>query len=142
MECISLCAWHVLFLYFVSQCMHSCIEPSLHGVDFCLEIFLWRLSNTNLHCVQKDNCIESSSIYMQWNLQKLLGQFQVSTLWRSPDFRITCMQIQHLHVIWTTMNPDDEGVLISKVQISEVPLYNYSYQIYQCCFQRILLPNQ
>ena len=34
MECISLCAWHILFLYFVSQCMHSCIEPSLHGVDF------------------------------------------------------------------------------------------------------------
>ena len=40
MECISLCAWHVLFLYFVGQCMHSCIEPSLYWVDFFLEIFL------------------------------------------------------------------------------------------------------
>ena len=41
MECILLCAWDFLFLYFVSQC----IEPSLHGLDFFLEIFLWRLYN-------------------------------------------------------------------------------------------------
>ena len=55
MQCISLymCARHVLFLYFVSQCIHACIEPSLHGLDFsfhedlcidskisiCIEIF-------------------------------------------------------------------------------------------------------
>ena len=25
------------------QPVHSCIEPSLHGLDFFLEIFLWRL---------------------------------------------------------------------------------------------------
>ena len=28
---------------FFSQIVHSCIEPSLHGLDFFLEIFLWRL---------------------------------------------------------------------------------------------------
>ena len=44
MECISLCAWHFLFLHFVSQCIHaSCIELSLHGLDSFLEIFLLRL---------------------------------------------------------------------------------------------------
>ena len=32
------------FLVFVlCQPVHSCIEPSLHGLDFFLEIFLWRL---------------------------------------------------------------------------------------------------
>ena len=32
MQCISLCAWHLLFMNFC-QPVHSCIEPSLHGVD-------------------------------------------------------------------------------------------------------------
>ena len=41
-ECISLCAWHILFLYSVSQLVH-CIEPSLQGLDLFLEIFLWIL---------------------------------------------------------------------------------------------------
>ena len=30
-----------LLVYFVSQCIHACIEPSLHGVNFFLEICLW-----------------------------------------------------------------------------------------------------
>ena len=37
MECISLCAWHFLFLYFVSHC----IEPSLHVLDFFLETLIF-----------------------------------------------------------------------------------------------------
>ena len=60
MECISLFAWHVLFLYFVSQCMHSCIEPSLHGLDFFLEIFLWRLVLLNITC-DCSGCLSVSS---------------------------------------------------------------------------------
>ena len=35
--------WHFLFVYFVSQCIHACTEPALHGLDFFLEIFLWKL---------------------------------------------------------------------------------------------------
>ena len=27
MECISLCAWHFSFVYFVSQCIHALIHP-------------------------------------------------------------------------------------------------------------------
>ena len=27
MECISLCAWHFLFVYFVSQCIHALNHP-------------------------------------------------------------------------------------------------------------------
>ena len=44
MECISLRAWHFLFLYFVSQCSHVLTKPSLHRLDFFLVIFLWRLT--------------------------------------------------------------------------------------------------
>ena len=39
MECISLCAWHFLFL--LCQPVHSCNKPSLHGLDFFLEIFFY-----------------------------------------------------------------------------------------------------
>ena len=28
MECISLCAWHILFLHFVSQCIHALAIPT------------------------------------------------------------------------------------------------------------------
>ena len=31
-----------LLVCVLCQPVHSCIEPSLHGVDFFLEIFLWR----------------------------------------------------------------------------------------------------
>ena len=36
MECISLCAWHFLFVYFVIQCIHSAIPTSAR---FLFEIF-------------------------------------------------------------------------------------------------------
>ena len=32
-----------LLVCVLCQPVHSCIEPSLHGLDFFLEIFLWRL---------------------------------------------------------------------------------------------------
>ena len=36
-----------LLICVLCQPVHSCIEPSLHGVDFFLEIFLWRLCECN-----------------------------------------------------------------------------------------------
>ena len=50
MECISLCAWHVLF-FVLCQPVHSCIEPSLHELDWFFEIFLWRLVHLGLTCM-------------------------------------------------------------------------------------------
>ena len=38
-----MCMVHVLHVNVLCQPMHSCIEPSLHQLDFYLEIFLWRL---------------------------------------------------------------------------------------------------
>ena len=38
MECVSLCVWHFLSVYLVSQCIHCAIPKSL---DSFLEIFLW-----------------------------------------------------------------------------------------------------
>ena len=32
-----------LLVFVLCQPVHSCIEPSQHGLDFFLEIFLWRL---------------------------------------------------------------------------------------------------
>ena len=52
MECISLCAWHFLFVYFVSQCAFS--EPSLHQLDLLFRNLLWRLYPlwmTVTHCM-------------------------------------------------------------------------------------------
>ena len=43
MECISLCAWHLLFVYFLAKCIYALSHVSLHQLDFFLEIFLWRL---------------------------------------------------------------------------------------------------
>ena len=40
MECI-LCACMARLVFVLCQPVHSCIEPSLHGLDFFLEIFLW-----------------------------------------------------------------------------------------------------
>ena len=54
-------------------------------------------------------------------IQTPLEPFQVSTLWRCPDFRsqLTCK-----YSIWDHKKcPEYGGVLISEVQISEVPLY-------------------
>ena len=36
-----MCGWHVLFLYFLSHCIHALNHP--YELDFFLEIFLWRL---------------------------------------------------------------------------------------------------
>ena len=38
---ITLCM--VLLVYVLRQPVHSCIEPSLHQLDFFSEVFLWRL---------------------------------------------------------------------------------------------------
>ena len=40
LKCMSLCAWHFLFVYFVNQCVHWAIP--IHQLDFFSEIFLWR----------------------------------------------------------------------------------------------------
>ena len=40
-----------LLVFVLCQPVHSCIEPSLHGVDFFLEIFLWRLLHLHLYCL-------------------------------------------------------------------------------------------
>ena len=39
---ITVCMARLVFV--LCQPVHSCIEPSLHGLDFFLEIFLWRLN--------------------------------------------------------------------------------------------------
>ena len=54
-----------LFVYFVSQCTHA-LNPPQHGLDFFLEIFLWRLSlHTANECVDNDtyrhNCLKHDS---------------------------------------------------------------------------------
>ena len=51
MECIALCAWFFLFVYFISLCMHSCTEPTLHGL-----ISFWN---------------KWPQLGMQWTFQKL-----------------------------------------------------------------------
>ena len=53
MECISLCAWHFLFVYLVSQCIHAL--NCLYQLDFFLEIFLWRLYTLVLYYLQSLN---------------------------------------------------------------------------------------
>ena len=40
MECISLCAWYILFLYFVSQCIHWFVPT---WATFLFRNLLWRL---------------------------------------------------------------------------------------------------
>ena len=37
-----------LLVFVLCQPVHSCIEPSLHGLDFFLEIFLWRFVISSL----------------------------------------------------------------------------------------------
>ena len=43
---------HGTSCFVLCQPVRSCIEPSLHGLDFFLEIFLWRLYNYIAACLQ------------------------------------------------------------------------------------------
>ena len=62
-----------------------------------------------------------------------LGPFQVSTLWRCPDFLCKCSIWDH------NKCPEYGGVLISEVQISEVPLYHHSTAVFHGSSCRYLL---
>ena len=62
-----------LLVFVRCQPVHSCIEPSLHGLDFFLEIFLWRLDSaffdTNLLTILLHGAahvipIDESSVHM------------------------------------------------------------------------------
>ena len=74
MECISLCAWRVLFLYvyFVSHAVYSCIEPSLHRLDFFLEMF-YGLYNTFI-------CMHCSTILTLFSNNCLMALIQCSLI--------------------------------------------------------------
>ena len=45
-----------LLVCVLCQPVHSCIEPSLHGVDFFLEIFLWRLVSVLFWLINVTRC--------------------------------------------------------------------------------------
>ena len=53
-----------LFVCVLCQPVHSFIEPSLHGLDFVLEIFLWRLGNYRHHYDQSMHGVHRTGNHM------------------------------------------------------------------------------
>ena len=107
MECISPCTWHVLFLYFVRQCMHSCIEPSLHGVDFFQKSFYGDFLSRADFPGQKDHILYSDLVYT--------FIFVLSFFFLLFCVRLSCMSA------WVCITADDLAtcLVLHSVQVHE-----------------------